>query len=922
LRDAAVHARAILDRSWFPDYGDYPMTPNRTAARAAAILLLIFARPAGACSCYYSDQNGFLTASSLPANAKGVVFLQKDPPRLFSSGHGAILAELPAPLSPADFIVREIGSDRVVPAVIEKLQALPRAGRQRYYRPRGIKLKTCFDGSISNSKACYQYGLDATESEDAWLQRQVARKTVIDVTEAAARGAGLFRITPKGGFVPGREYEFEYRGAKPGEEPGYPTVRVRIDREPLVLPVKGAVRLEAESPGRLEWVSVAAGGSCSERIPAQVQNLAYRAPDAFQPYLGSFLFFTQVSRDGQEFQDWHYQPTLCSQAQFGSSSAGHGKEIVYGLCGGKQRSGSTPVAKGLFGFLELDDTLYETPVLPLDLPQPDRQECEAKFASKAFSPDLDIESLRMVVCDPRAVFREMPEKQDEIIQNLFKLAKHSDTEVRRCTAARLGGVAWEENKLSNSDRAEVMSLLIGALSDPEASVRTAAANELERLRWWDRMPELLPAELMDRLLAALILRLQDSERPVRANAAEILPRLRAAAAKAVPALIAAAKDKSRPNEKIPMALALVDSKNPEVIPLLLGALDDPDAEVREQAAQALFTIQRNAPEALSAPAVVAALIDQAKQGHDGAIWILGELGPAAEPAVPVLINSVRRDHKAAIRALGDIGPAAKAAVPVLIESAKQGYREAVEALGGLGPAAQGAVPFLLKQAQSSKWKQDRKLALEALVSIAPGNPEVLAIIVRNLKHPGWEDGRAHALEMLGKLGPRARSTFPEILKIVGPKTTYSEFKSLIEALDQIGLPHEQRMPVIRRGLQAKDDSARKLAVEEVLKQPPVDGTLLAKFLVDEDPVIRWTVLEYVSQESSAIDHGAAMLPALAEALLATAVYSKYEIHALVALHRFGIKNFTLCDAVLTWERENSDLSGPVPLAEVKAKVCP
>ena len=74
------------------------------------------------------------------------------------------------------------------------------------------------------------------------------------------------------------------------------------------------------------------------------------------------------------------------------------------------------------------------------------------------------------------------------------------------------------------------------------------------------------------------------------------------------------------------------------------------------------------------PAVVPYLIDALDDDHravrEGVAHALGDLGPAAEAAVPALIGRVKADDDdfvrwKAVRALGFIGPAARDAIPML-----------------------------------------------------------------------------------------------------------------------------------------------------------------------------------------------------------------------------------------------------------------
>ena len=87
-----------------------------------------------------------------------------------------------------------------------------------------------------------------------------------------------------------------------------------------------------------------------------------------------------------------------------------------------------------------------------------------------------------------------------------------------------------------------------------------------------------------------------------------------------------------------------------------------------------------------------------------AVMALGEIGPAAEPAVRDLIRVLESDRTVANQlqaavSLGRIGPAAKAAVPTLVEALDHTNAmvrsKAAEALGLIGKEASGAVSRLI-----------------------------------------------------------------------------------------------------------------------------------------------------------------------------------------------------------------------------------
>jgi lysophospholipase L1-like esterase len=133
------------------------------------------------------------------------------------------------------------------------------------------------------------------------------------------------------------------------------------------------------------------------------------------------------------------------------------------------------------------------------------------------------------------------------------------------------------------------------------------------------------------------------------------------------------------------------------VPALFAALADPSELVRARAAQAL---SRVGMEAGDVPRLVDALRSPDGYVVGFAAWTLGNLGPAAEAAVPALAVALARPETNAVvsAALARIGPAAAGAVGVLVEALGDADSDrrwrAARTLGRIGPPAAAAVPRL------------------------------------------------------------------------------------------------------------------------------------------------------------------------------------------------------------------------------------
>jgi HEAT repeat protein len=385
--------------------------------------------------------------------------------------------------------------------------------------------------------------------------------------------------------------------------------------------------------------------------------------------------------------------------------------------------------------------------------------------------------------------------------------------------------AWSLYEMERDARPAVAALT-EALSDAYEQVRAGTAAALGAIG-----PAAEPA------VPALMKMLQDREGPPRRAAVGALGRIGGSARTAVPALVRALKDKDlmggpldalgdlgpAAKEAVPALTALLEQgwgreaaralgqigpPAKPAVPALIKLLDSTDpqprsgvpeeflkqahAHARIEAALALWRVAR---QRRGIPVLVDLVQDKAGafQGNlfhvrEYAAAALGEIGPAAQAAVPALIQALRHENyrvrEAAAAGLGGIGPEARPAVPALVAlvQKKDTFDEsqaAVEALGKMGPAAKAAVPalaallsprtdepdpseYLRVAAAEALWKidQDARVAVPALVQAL----QVKAII--NPVGP-WSYGvrrgvriRCWAAEVLGGIGPPARKAAP------------------------------------------------------------------------------------------------------------------------------------------------------------------
>ena len=244
------------------------------------------------------------------------------------------------------------------------------------------------------------------------------------------------------------------------------------------------------------------------------------------------------------------------------------------------------------------------------------------------------------------------------------------------------------------------AVLVSLTADASPEVRREAAWALGRQR--ANGPE---------VTAALVRALDDAEPRVRAQAARAFALLATAGAPATAAADAAA-----------------DAR-------LIARLDDPHAEVRWAAADALDGRGVHAPS--DVPWLVRALRHPDVYVRAFAAWTLGVAGPDAGEAAPALQEALRDAEPGvrvlAVRALGNIGRGDAAVVAALAGVVTHGTGEsrwrALRALAKLGPAAAPAVGVMAKALADPDEKVRRESAL-ALDRVGPPASAAVEALVK------------------------------------------------------------------------------------------------------------------------------------------------------------------------------------------------
>lgn len=335
---------------------------------------------------------------------------------------------------------------------------------------------------------------------------------------------------------------------------------------------------------------------------------------------------------------------------------------------------------------------------------------------------------------------------------------------------------------SASDLNKRAKVYVEGLSDRDYSVVRNSKESLIRMGA-SAVPE------MKKVLAT-----QDFD--VRARIIEIIIEIGPAGKGAIPELLAVS------------AAQALGAIGPSAVPALAKALSNEDKNVRITAASALWWMNRKAQGAV--PALIEALKDPEVEVRSTIYRALGEIGPAARSSVPGLLESItkygeERDHsecKEIIEAAGKIGPSATA---VLERGLSCSVWEATRALGTMGPAS---APILIKAFMTDPDEVVGTVVASsfALQKLGPKAESTIPALIKVLDDKDRKRG-ALACEILGKIGP---SAVPALIKALGHEDSDVRVHAA-EALGGMGQKAKAASKALNTALGDSDANVRQAA---------------------------------------------------------------------------------------------------------------
>jgi HEAT repeat protein len=351
------------------------------------------------------------------------------------------------------------------------------------------------------------------------------------------------------------------------------------------------------------------------------------------------------------------------------------------------------------------------------------------------------------------------------------------------------GVIHYARMMVGEESPDVFTEPSAGLTHADWSTRAMACRALKELGLARRHSEAIEAERRA---------LKDDDALVRQIALESLAELGPEAVSTFPAIDNLLRRDPSSQVRVTAAhvLAQLDPSGKLSVPLLAAMLRDRDFGLRHALLRDLDGF------GLKGEAATHGLTEVIEQDEDDsvrshAVQTLSRVSPASI-SLPILLKALRREQSrkdapvagSILQTLGQIGPAAAPAIPILVETYDTAPNEhergsAMIALGGIGPSARVALPTILEATKDPHWFV-RGLALEALIKIKVEPDVVISPMISALQDKQGAVQRIAAIS-LGQLGPSAKAAVPALEAVVAD----SSFPARPEAASALKLIRDE-----------------------------------------------------------------------------------------------------------------------------------
>ena len=310
------------------------------------------------------------------------------------------------------------------------------------------------------------------------------------------------------------------------------------------------------------------------------------------------------------------------------------------------------------------------------------------------------------------------------------------------------------------------------------------------------------------------------------------------------------------------------------LPILLTALTDTDAPVREHALIAVARLKLKAKSAI--PKIWPLAEDASTFVRDAAYHCLAELGVTSPPQVVKLLSHPEEGVRVtAAEQLSRFKPlpanSVEALRTALVDPNKFVRTTAAEALLDFGAKAAPAAPDLAESIRKSAKEAQPNVpyefdfsVLNLLVTIGAGSVEPVGQLLADKDQLVLYQ----ALYVLGEIGPPAKETAEAIFKIIGAEAHSPDVRlEACRALTTVTGDAAKATPLMKIALTHKEAQLRNLGLQAAARMG-VPGRSFAEtitpLLEDAEPIIRKQAIAYVATLDS--KGRAAAVPRLAKLL--------------------------------------------------------
>ncbi len=261
------------------------------------------------------------------------------------------------------------------------------------------------------------------------------------------------------------------------------------------------------------------------------------------------------------------------------------------------------------------------------------------------------------------------------------------------------------------------------------------------------------------------------------------------------------------------------------VPLLRKRIQTGDERVQGRSIDAMSNFGKSALPAL----------DEIRAGLDAKVFMtqvvacktLASLGRDAKPAGPRLVELAEKGNLSARSwatvALGAIGPVEEYDVVAILDGKLDEFllldkQRALKGLALIGPPAKAALPNI-ERLMNDNSKSCPHDAAYAYWKISGDSKLPVSVLVELLSNV---DFQAETIDLLGDMGPAAKSSVPELIKLLGSDEVHLR-ESAVLSLGAIGPGAKAALPALRKMKNDPDllvRSAAARSIKEIGKNQP------------------------------------------------------------------------------------------------------